>query len=713
MGDVNCPVLSCCKTLSSDFKNIQNIRLNTDTFTVGRGLKNSAVIPYLTVSRNHCTFKKGEDNVWTLEDNSSFGIKINGTLLGKGLSKNLSNGDIITFEQSECFVYKFTEPSEDECEVPRKRMKMDKGDDTLDSNIINDMRMKFEESQSHEIEHIEQKIKNVKEMQTTSMILKKQLQTEMDSKMKKLESDFTSQIESLQGERDEIERQKAILTEERDAQLATIKCQMEEKIAELMEQVNKHHEKEAELMRENNTLKEKLEKEREEFLMELSRENSSKQDMLVKLEAKVKEQEEVRERERQEALAMLHNEVEKLKQVKEQQIKQLEEQKRLREIELKNELDFIRYNLEEKVNQTEQEKLKTEQLLREQVESLKKMSEEEKLRIDNLLKEREEAEHKLNLAQTVAAKSVEELASRVHERETELAALAAERIQKQAEQSSEVISTLQDQLEKVRSQLQTVETEKNTILQSLCVDNPGEGSSKQTVLTEVGELMESELQCSICAELFITATTLNCSHTFCKYCITMWKKKKKDCPICRAPISSECKSLVLDTFIEKMVQNLSDEMKAKRKDILKTRQELENKMAVRTDALSTSRRRSYSPLFSSESSFDSEGEEEQEFEDDFGYFGVYTDSEFSGDSFGRSDDSSSEFSNDGTVESYRYTSRGYTERGRSGSRTNPTITSNTGRRGHHAGLPGAYYGGYGRCYRCGTRGHWAPGCPFS
>ncbi|XP_075974752.1 uncharacterized protein LOC142975650 isoform X2 [Anticarsia gemmatalis] len=573
MGDVNCPVLSCCKTLSSDFKNIQNIRLNTDTFTVGRGLKNSAVIPYLTVSRNHCTFKKGEDNVWTLEDNSSFGIKINGTLLGKGLSKNLSNGDIITFEQSECFVYKFTEPSEDECEVPRKRMKMDKGDDTLDSNIINDMRMKFEESQSHEIEHIEQKIKNVKEMQTTSMILKKQLQTEMDSKMKKLESDFTSQIESLQGERDEIERQKAILTEERDAQLATIKCQMEEKIAELMEQVNKHHEKEAELMRENNTLKEKLEKEREEFLMELSRENSSKQDMLVKLEAKVKEQEEVRERERQEALAMLHNEVEKLKQVKEQQIKQLEEQKRLREIELKNELDFIRYNLEEKVNQTEQEKLKTEQLLREQVESLKKMSEEEKLRIDNLLKEREEAEHKLNLAQTVAAKSVEELASRVHERETELAALAAERIQKQAEQSSEVISTLQDQLEKVRSQLQTVETEKNTILQSLCVDNPGEGSSKQTVLTEVGELMESELQCSICAELFITATTLNCSHTFCKYCITMWKKKKKDCPICRAPISSECKSLVLDTFIEKMVQNLSDEMKAKRKDILKTRQD--------------------------------------------------------------------------------------------------------------------------------------------
>nr|APG79373.1 pheromone binding protein 12 [Cyrtotrachelus buqueti] len=28
------------------------------------------------------------------------------------------------------------------------------------------------------------------------------------------------------------------------------------------------------------------------------------------------------------------------------------------------------------------------------------------------------------------------------------------------------------------------------------------------------------------------------------------------------------------------------------------------------------------------------------------------------------------------------------------------------------GLPDAYYGGYGRCYSCGERGHWANGCPF-
>lgn len=201
---------------------------------MGRGLKNSVVIPFIAISRNHCTFKKGESNAWTVIDNSTFGIKINGIHLGKGLSKTLSDGDIINLDQTEEFVYKFKNIMEDIFETPRKRMKMDMQDTTIDNNIINDMKQKFAESQCHEIEHIEQKIKNVKHMQTTSIILKNQLHTEMNSKIKQLEQDFTVQIENLKGEKNEIEQQKARLLEERDAQLAAIKCQMEEKISELM-----------------------------------------------------------------------------------------------------------------------------------------------------------------------------------------------------------------------------------------------------------------------------------------------------------------------------------------------------------------------------------------------------------------------------------------------------------------------------------------------
>uniref|UniRef100_A0A2A4J7C8 E3 ubiquitin-protein ligase CHFR n=1 Tax=Heliothis virescens TaxID=7102 RepID=A0A2A4J7C8_HELVI len=572
-GDNNYPVLVSCKKLKSEFAGLNKIPITSDNFSLGRGLKNSIVVPFISISRNHCHFKKVE-NKWTVEDNSSFGIKVNGKTVGKGLAKTLRDGDVITLEVSEEFVYKFTHPSEDEFEVPRKRIKMD--DSSASNNIINDVKMKFEESQTFEIKHIEEKIQNAKQMQNTSMILKEQLQTEMNRKILQLESEFALQIENLKGEKNEVERQKTILEEERDAQLATIKHEMENKISELMEQIQKHNESESELMKENNLLKEKLMKEREEFLLELNRENTSKQEMLENLEAKIREQEDVRLKERQEFVEMLQRETEQLRLAKEKELKEIEEQRIQREHALKQELNNIKKNLEDKVQQTEQDKLKAEKMLNEQMEHMKKVSNEDKIAMQKLMKEREDIENKLNEAQTNAAKSLEELRMRVIDRETELAALAAERIQKQAEQSSVVINTLQAQLEQVKSQLHTVETERNTILENICApDNAGEGSSKQSVLTEMGELMESELQCSVCNELFVEATTLNCSHTFCKYCISVWKKKKKDCPICRAPITSECKSLVLDSFIEKMVQSLSEDMKRKRKDILDNRKDEE------------------------------------------------------------------------------------------------------------------------------------------
>lgn len=64
------------------------------------------------------------------------------------------------------------------------------------------------------------------------------------------------------------------------------------------------------------------------------------------------------------------------------------------------------------------------------------------------------------------------------------------------------------------------------------------------VLDNVNKIMESELQCSICADLIIEATALNCSHTFCKHCIDTWKQKKKECPVCRLnPLIFSCKCL--------------------------------------------------------------------------------------------------------------------------------------------------------------------------
>lgn len=115
-------------------------------------------------------------------------------------------------------------------EVPRKRIKLEK---TNSQELINDVKLKFEESQSYEIKHIEDKIQNSKHMQETTRVLKEQLQLDMDRKMKQLETEFASQIENLKGEKYEVDRQKALLLEERDSQILCIRKEMESKISEL------------------------------------------------------------------------------------------------------------------------------------------------------------------------------------------------------------------------------------------------------------------------------------------------------------------------------------------------------------------------------------------------------------------------------------------------------------------------------------------------
>ncbi|XP_014785488.1 E3 ubiquitin-protein ligase RNF8 [Octopus bimaculoides] len=98
--------------------------------------------------------------------------------------------------------------------------------------------------------------------------------------------------------------------------------------------------------------------------------------------------------------------------------------------------------------------------------------------------------------------------------------------------------------------------------------------TREEVLTKFSEMLEMELQCSICNELFVQATTLNCSHTFCFYCIHMWMNKKNDCPVCRTSIKSQAKALVVDSYIDKMTAFFSPEMKEKRAQYVKERKAL-------------------------------------------------------------------------------------------------------------------------------------------
>ncbi|XP_076868847.1 E3 ubiquitin-protein ligase TRIM35-like [Brachyhypopomus gauderio] len=75
-------------------------------------------------------------------------------------------------------------------------------------------------------------------------------------------------------------------------------------------------------------------------------------------------------------------------------------------------------------------------------------------------------------------------------------------------------------------------------------------------ITDRPSLLESDLTCPVCKELFRDPVLLSCSHSFCRECLdASWKhKSKKDCPVCRKccdgeqPISNRALKNACESF---------------------------------------------------------------------------------------------------------------------------------------------------------------------
>ncbi|KAJ8355249.1 hypothetical protein AAFF_G00079820 [Aldrovandia affinis] len=54
-------------------------------------------------------------------------------------------------------------------------------------------------------------------------------------------------------------------------------------------------------------------------------------------------------------------------------------------------------------------------------------------------------------------------------------------------------------------------------------------------------LLEEELSCPVCTEIFRDPVVLKCSHSFCKACLQKWWREKgsRECPVCRRNSSME------------------------------------------------------------------------------------------------------------------------------------------------------------------------------
>ncbi|OXB65406.1 hypothetical protein ASZ78_005033 [Callipepla squamata] len=130
---------------------------------------------------------------------------------------------------------------------------------------------------------------------------------------------------------------------------------------------------------------------------------------------------------------------------------------------------------------------------------------------------------------------------------------------------------LMEELSRSKKDYEEIIRAKNKELEETKVEKEKVRAQKEEVLNQMNDVLENELQCTICSEHFIEAVTLNCAHSFCSYCIDEWTKRKVECPICRQEIKSKTRSLVLDNCIDRMVENLDVEMKEHRLTLIRER----------------------------------------------------------------------------------------------------------------------------------------------
>lgn len=120
----------------------------------------------------------------------------------------------------------------------------------------------------------------------------------------------------------------------------------------------------------------------------------------------------------------------------------------------------------------------------------------------------------------------------------------------ESESSSENKKTF---LELVRQQIKLTENEQEKI--------HGEFLQK-----DAQEMLENDLSCAICQDIYINPLILNCSHSFCKFCVYRWLTKNKKCPQCRMAVTFQAENLALRNIINKMVQKSSEQFQKNRKN---------------------------------------------------------------------------------------------------------------------------------------------------
>ncbi|XP_042209324.1 E3 ubiquitin-protein ligase rnf8-like isoform X3 [Homarus americanus] len=464
------------------------------TVILGRSVEATNLILDRGISRKHALFTRRGDN-WIVKNLSLNGVLVNDKPVKTEEEQDLSIGDTIIFGGSSKFTYHFGV----------KEIMAREGSTSTSQSCSNNKRLKSEDSRSILQTNLSQE----------HAILEQQLK-ESDALQLRLEQERNQLRDSLQKQQEQLKDKYQQEKEKLEHQFAA---------GALAQQV---------MLKEKESLAQRLKMQVKKLQGRLDEDRKTLEDQL-RLE---EEQRNHILQEKEKVLHQLEEEKANLERVLEEERHRLQEQ-----------LEATEYHKEELRQQLE---AKESAILAKEVE--KKKAEQEKERLEDEL-----AKERLRLA-----KELESVKNHYVEKERKNFLLGSMLKEKEESLRTELLSGLQNELQTLEAQNMSLEQE----LESTAVATK---YAREEVVESVSGVLENELQCSICNELLITAITLNCSHTFCRYCIDRWKKNKRECPNCRASITSETRSLVVDNFIEKIVPTLSEEMKKKRADIVAER----------------------------------------------------------------------------------------------------------------------------------------------
>ena len=82
--------------------------------------------------------------------------------------------------------------------------------------------------------------------------------------------------------------------------------------------------------------------------------------------------------------------------------------------------------------------------------------------------------------------------------------------------------------------------------------------SDRSIVSDMKDRLTKHYSCTICQEIFIKPSVINCGDTFCYQCIKKWKKEKRkqaECPLCRKRIRKISPNPAMNGYIEDCISN--------------------------------------------------------------------------------------------------------------------------------------------------------------